>query len=52
MEHEKDGKDAGRETKRPYLPPTVDETAQFETLALACGKTDLSCEYTGGTQNS
>ncbi|MEQ8460547.1 MAG: hypothetical protein RLO52_17405 [Sandaracinaceae bacterium] len=42
------------ERKRPYERPRVQETAQFETLALACAKLPggpASCVF-GGTTNS
>lgn len=40
--------------KRPYEPPDVEESAQFETLALACSKTvnDYFCQSEGNTRNS
>jgi hypothetical protein len=47
-------KNDGRE-RRPYEPPDVEETAEFETLALACAKTagQRACILRpGGFQNS
>ncbi len=39
--------------RRRYERPAIDESADFETLALTCGKFDASCKYTaGGTSNS
>lgn len=41
----------GVEKKKPYEPPRVLETAEFETLALNCVKIpgDADCELTGTT---
>lgn len=35
--------------RKPYEAPCIVESAQFETLALACAKfpDDLICEYSG-----
>jgi len=38
-------KRAHRAERRPYEPPKILETAEFETLALACTKVDTG---TGG----
>lgn len=39
--------------RRPYEPPAVMDHADFETLALSCGKVGAECQYTsGGPQNS
>lgn len=42
----------GTPQRRPYQPPAIEETSQFETLALACGQNiggGLSCS--GGDPN-
>lgn len=36
--------DEDREERRPYEAPAIEETASFETLALACANPD---PYTG-----
>lgn len=55
MEKPKSHPSGDRRGRRPYAPPAVEETASFETLALACGKTtsDNTCAYNeGGLRNS
>ncbi len=54
MEQPKSPSGGESRRRRAYEPPAIEETASFETLALACGKTvgDGSCPYNGGTQNS
>jgi hypothetical protein len=39
------------ERRRPYEAPAVTDSAAFETLALACGKTVgvFECEFVGET---
>ncbi len=35
--------------RRPYEPPAIEESSEFETLALTCGKVGgLTCYYGGG----
>jgi hypothetical protein len=29
--------------RRPYEPPAIEETSQFETLALACAQNAQNC---------
>jgi hypothetical protein len=39
--------------RRPYQPPAIEESSEFETLALACGQSaGPGCIRTGGLQNS
>ncbi len=39
--------------RKPYEQPAIDESADFETLALTCGKVSgVACEDAGGTTNS
>jgi hypothetical protein len=33
---DKDAKNQGKQ-RRPYEPPAIEQTSEFETLALACG---------------
>lgn len=44
-------KDAPR---RPYEPPAIEETSEFETLALSCTGlvNDIACYGTGSYTNS
>ncbi len=36
-------------SRPPYEPPRIEESADFETLALQCGRTSgPNCYYTGG----
>lgn len=42
-----------RPRRRPYQAPAIEESSEFETLALACGLTaGPSCIRGGGLQNS
>lgn len=43
----RDAKQGVAERRRPYEPPAVEDTVQFETLALTCGKImpDDTCAY-------
>ena len=41
------GVDEGQE-RRPYVAPAVEETAEFEALALEC-TFDSFCAFEGGT---
>lgn len=43
------GEQPATATRKPYQRPTIDESAEFETLALTCGKTSSlsECELTG-----
>ncbi len=40
--------------ERRYEPPAIVETAEFETLAMACGKAQptAQCIVNGGVQDS
>lgn len=39
--------------RKPYEAPAVVDRAEFETLALSCGKIGAECTYEpGGPQNS
>jgi len=40
--------------RRPYAAPEIVESATFETLALACGKTSGNdiCDFSTGTSGS
>lgn len=33
------------ERSTPYVPPAIEESAQFETLALSCGKTPADSTF-------
>lgn len=47
-------RDKASPKREPYVPPAILESAEFETLALACGKTSgvYECEeYTGLTDS-
>ena len=42
-----------RVARLPYEPPAVEESSEFETLALACVKEPFTeCYYAGETSNS
>lgn len=41
-----------RATRQPYQRPAIEQTSEFETLTLACGLADTSCNYTGGVSAS
>ena len=34
--------------KRPYEPPTIEETAPFEQLRLGCTQADINCQLDFG----
>jgi len=38
-DHEHDEPEASRRIRRPYRSPRIEESAEFETLALSCNKT-------------
>lgn len=45
----------GSKGRALYVPPAIEESADFETLALACGKLDdqdLACLAMGGAAAS
>ena len=52
-EHEKPARRQERR-RRAYSPPSILETARFETLALSCGKTtpDVALCIINGLTNS
>ncbi len=52
MDRDED-KDEAKEPRR-YEPPAIVETAEFETLAMACGKAQptAQCIVNGGVQDS
>lgn len=42
-----------RKQRRPYEPPAIEESSQFETLALACAlQSGFDCTYGSGYNNS
>ena len=41
------------EPRRPYEPPAIEQSSDFETLALSCGQVGgLDCYYGGGYKTS
>jgi len=38
--------------RRPYEPPAIEESSEFETLSLACGKGNPGACYGGPYRNS
>lgn len=48
MSHQEEHDEREGRRRRPYEAPAVADSAVFETLALACGKTvgELECELT------
>jgi hypothetical protein len=48
---ESEGTDAAPQ-RRPYEPPAIEESSEFETLSLACGKGNPGACYGGPYRNS
>ena len=51
-EQPRDQSSQERRERLEYEPPRIEQSAEFETLALQCGRTNgPTCEYYGGFQS-
>lgn len=49
----KDDANVAAPSRKPYEPPAIEESSQFETLALACANNSgLDCQYGAGVNDS